>query len=101
MIENTNKSLCLCCIEQGASCKSSCCPQPIVCLGAHQQCCCIYAKSALPCNDSVPCEVGLCGGFIINKLETIMDYERDEKEKKEANAPVEAVIVTTSKMDRK
>jgi hypothetical protein len=98
--EEACKGMVLCCVEQGSSCKTSCCPKPIVCSGSQCQCCCCYGKSAFPCNGAVPCELGILGCFCINRKETIMEYEQKVKDKKAENAPVEAVIVVTTKANQ-
>mmetsp|Transcript_5254 Transcript_5254/g.6834 ORF Transcript_5254/g.6834 Transcript_5254/m.6834 type:complete len:248 (-) Transcript_5254:223-966(-) len=97
VLENAFKGLGCCCCESGCTGKVSCCPRPIVCLGQQQQCCCCYGRTAFPCNDLVPCEIGLCGIFCINKTDLISDEEARLREKAAENAPVEAVIVSTNK----
>jgi hypothetical protein len=85
-----------CCIEQGCSAKSSCCPKPLVCIGSQGQTCCLYGRTAFPCNDTTPMELGCCGIMCVDKKEQIMSAEAAIREQKAAQASntIEATIVT-------
>jgi len=57
-----SKGICCCCmVGQG---KASCCDPlgaPETCVKAMAQCFCIHLRSAIPCDDDVPFEIGCCG----------------------------------------
>jgi hypothetical protein len=87
----------LCCVEQGCSAKLSCCPQPIVCFGGQGQVCCLYGRSALPCKDTTPMELGCCGVMCIDHKDQIMKAEAAIRQQRvtaaQANT-IEATIVS-------
>lgn len=86
-----------CCIDQGCSSKLSCFPTPIRCCGTQGQTCCLYGRSAFPCNDLTPMELGCCGIMCIDKKETIMKAEEEVRKQLEelANSNmIEATIVS-------
>jgi len=90
--EQSCKGLFCCCCDCGNSCKVSCCPTPITCLGTQGQCCCQYQRCNFPCDDFAPCELGCCSIFCIDKIEIIKEAEAKVRERTSKGA-IEAVIV--------
>jgi hypothetical protein len=95
LCETSTRYTSLCCIFMAFADKTSCCPQPFACCSEKTQQCCLFGKCAFPCNEFVPCEVGLCGIFCIEKKEDIMASEQKVRDAKVANQPVEAVVVSS------
>jgi len=57
-----SKGICCCCMVGQGTC--SCCDPlgaPETCVKAMAQVFCIHVRSALPCDDDVPFEIGCCG----------------------------------------